>query len=57
MQIKKFSTVIVGTDYNTDKTYIWGQGRLNMLLNLKQENNVTAVVINVDMLTPVQQVH
>lgn len=48
--------MIVGTDYNTKKKYIWGEGRLEMLFNLKQNNNVSAIFINVDILSPLQQV-
>jgi GTP-binding protein HflX len=49
------TSAIVGTDYNTKKKLIWGAGRIEALLEHKHKNSVTAVMVNVDMLTPVQQ--
>lgn len=51
-----FSTVMVGTDKSVRKKFIWNQGRLESLLELKSSMNVTAIFINVDMLSPDQQV-
>uniref|UniRef100_A0AC35UAZ0 Hflx-type G domain-containing protein n=1 Tax=Rhabditophanes sp. KR3021 TaxID=114890 RepID=A0AC35UAZ0_9BILA len=56
--IPGFSVVesaIVGTDYNTKKKQIWGQGRLEALIELKASTRVSAVMLNIDILTPLQQ--
>uniref|UniRef100_A0A914DBS3 Hflx-type G domain-containing protein n=1 Tax=Acrobeloides nanus TaxID=290746 RepID=A0A914DBS3_9BILA len=50
------NTVMVGTDKSVRKKFIWNQGRLESLLELKSSMNVTAIFINVDMLSPDQQV-
>lgn len=50
------SSVIVGTDYNTNKKRIWGEGRVQKLVEAKELYRATALMINVDMLSPVQQV-
>uniref|UniRef100_A0AAF5CZX2 Hflx-type G domain-containing protein n=1 Tax=Strongyloides stercoralis TaxID=6248 RepID=A0AAF5CZX2_STRER len=48
-------SVIVGTDYTTKKKQIWGQGRIDSLLQLKSTCRVSAIMINVEYLTPLQQ--
>uniref|UniRef100_A0A0N5BRY9 Hflx-type G domain-containing protein n=1 Tax=Strongyloides papillosus TaxID=174720 RepID=A0A0N5BRY9_STREA len=48
-------SVIVGTDYTTKKKHIWGQGRVEDLLKLKVSSRVSALMINVDQITPLQQ--
>lgn len=45
----------IGTDYNTKKKLIWGEGRLEALKAQQQKVNATAIMINVDILTPMQQ--
>lgn len=52
----KCSSVVVGTDYNTKKRRIWAQGRLDTLAELKEKERATAIMINVDVLSPLQQV-
>uniref|UniRef100_A0A7E4VI14 Hflx-type G domain-containing protein n=1 Tax=Panagrellus redivivus TaxID=6233 RepID=A0A7E4VI14_PANRE len=49
------TSVLVGTDYNTKKKLIWGGGRLEALMQHKLKHSVTAIMVNVDMLTPIQQ--
>lgn len=49
--------MIVGTDYNTKRKLIWGSGQLENLAEKKQQMMVSALMINVDMLSPLQQVH
>ncbi|KAK0410059.1 hypothetical protein QR680_004922 [Steinernema hermaphroditum] len=49
------NSVIVGTDYNTKKKRIWGAGRLDALVEVKNRHHVSAVMINVDILSPLQQ--
>uniref|UniRef100_F1KZZ6 GTP-binding protein 6 n=1 Tax=Ascaris suum TaxID=6253 RepID=F1KZZ6_ASCSU len=49
------SSVVVGTDYNTKKRRIWAQGRLDTLAELKEKERATAIMINVDVLSPLQQ--
>lgn len=48
--------MIIGTDKNIKKKLIWGAGRLEKLRNFKLKNNVTALMVNVGMLSPLQQV-
>uniref|UniRef100_A0A1I7YRZ3 Hflx-type G domain-containing protein n=2 Tax=Steinernema glaseri TaxID=37863 RepID=A0A1I7YRZ3_9BILA len=49
------NSVIVGTDYNTKKKRIWGAGRLDALVEVKNRHHISAVMVNVDMLSPLQQ--
>eukprot|EP00080_Pristionchus_pacificus_P010188 PDM70208.1 50S ribosome-binding GTPase [Pristionchus pacificus] len=49
------NSVIVGTDYNTKKARLWGEGRLHELIELKEESRATAVMVNVDRLSCMQQ--
>ncbi|KAH7710202.1 GTP-binding protein HflX [Aphelenchoides avenae] len=49
------SSVMVGTDRNTKKKLMWGKGRLERLMEHKASMNVTSIMVNVRMLTPVQQ--
>ncbi|VDM25414.1 unnamed protein product [Toxocara canis] len=49
------SSVIVGTDYNTKKKRIWAQGRLDALAELKEKQRATALMLNVNLLSPLQQ--
>ena len=47
---------IIGVDYSTKRKTIWGAGKIQDLLREKHENGFSALMINVDMLTPIQQV-
>ncbi|GMR59208.1 hypothetical protein PMAYCL1PPCAC_29403 [Pristionchus mayeri] len=49
------NSVIVGTDYNTKRARIWGEGRLHELMTLKEESRATALMVNVQRLTAMQQ--
>lgn len=51
-----FSCMIIGTDYTVRKKLIWGSGRLESLQEEQQKVGATAVFVNVDILSPVQQV-
>jgi 50S ribosomal subunit-associated GTPase HflX len=48
--------MVIGTDYNLRKKLIWGQGRLDTLKEKQMMSNATAVMINIDILSPIQQV-
>lgn len=48
--------MVIGTDYTVRKKFIWGSGRLDALKEQQMKSNATAVMINVDILSPVQQV-
>jgi hypothetical protein len=48
--------MIIGTDYTVRKKFIWGTGRLDALKEEQMKSNATSVMINVDILSPVQQV-
>lgn len=52
----RFRSVVVGTDYNTKKSRVWGEGRLEKLARMKEQLRVDALMLDVDMLTPLQQV-
>lgn len=52
----RFSTMIIGTDYSVRKKMIWGKGRVDALKEHQVQSNATAVMINVDILSPLQQV-
>uniref|UniRef100_A0A915CM03 GTPase HflX N-terminal domain-containing protein n=1 Tax=Ditylenchus dipsaci TaxID=166011 RepID=A0A915CM03_9BILA len=48
-------TLVVGTDDSTKKRMIWGPGRLEKIMEQKHEFGATALMINADMLSPLQQ--
>uniref|UniRef100_A0A0N5AXZ0 Hflx-type G domain-containing protein n=1 Tax=Syphacia muris TaxID=451379 RepID=A0A0N5AXZ0_9BILA len=50
------NTVVVGTDYSTISKRIWGTGRIERLVEEKEKCRATAVMINVAILSPMQQV-
>ncbi|KAK6058631.1 hypothetical protein COOONC_03800 [Cooperia oncophora] len=45
----------MGVDYNTKRKRVWGTGQLEALARIKQQSRVTALMVNVDMLSPIQQ--
>ncbi len=45
----------MSADASTRKALIWGAGRLSRLLAYKTQHNVSAMMINVEMLSPMQQ--
>ncbi|KAK6036919.1 hypothetical protein COOONC_25576, partial [Cooperia oncophora] len=49
-------STIMGVDYNTKRKRVWGTGQLEALARIKQQSRVTALMVNVDMLSPIQQV-
>ncbi|KAK6029964.1 hypothetical protein OSTOST_03910, partial [Ostertagia ostertagi] len=48
-------STIVGVDYNTKRKRVWGRGQLEALVSKKQQSRVSALMVNVDMLSPIQQ--
>ncbi|KAK5976847.1 hypothetical protein GCK32_004062 [Trichostrongylus colubriformis] len=48
-------STILGVDYNTKRKRVWGPGQLEALASMKQQSRVTALMVNVDMLSPLQQ--
>ena len=54
-QFRVVSSVVVNTDYDVRKKMIWGMGRLEAINKYRQQHNVSAIFINVDMLSPLQQ--
>ncbi|KAF7639985.1 putative GTP-binding protein 6 [Meloidogyne graminicola] len=51
---KVVSSIIVNTDYNVRSKLIWGSGRLDAIVQHKQHFNISALMINVDSLSPLQ---
>uniref|UniRef100_A0A1I7X1T5 Transferred entry: 3.1.21.10 n=1 Tax=Heterorhabditis bacteriophora TaxID=37862 RepID=A0A1I7X1T5_HETBA len=49
-------SAIVGVDYNTKRKSVWGTGQIKSLVKLKHQNRVSAVMVNIEILTPMQQV-
>ncbi|KAI1717625.1 50S ribosome-binding GTPase domain-containing protein [Ditylenchus destructor] len=49
------SLVSVGTDYSTESKTVWKKGRLEQLRSYIVENNITALMINANKLTALQQ--
>lgn len=47
----------MGVDYNTKRKAVWGSGQIEALVRKKMHSRVTALMVNVDMLTPFQQVN
>ncbi|KIH51553.1 putative GTP-binding protein HflX [Ancylostoma duodenale] len=45
----------MGVDYNTKRKAVWGSGQIEALVRKKMQSRVTALMVNVDMLTPFQQ--
>ncbi|CAJ0589300.1 unnamed protein product [Cylicocyclus nassatus] len=48
-------STVMGVDYNTKRKTVWGRGQIETLLRKKMQSRVSALMVNVDMLTPVQQ--
>ncbi|RCN27477.1 putative GTP-binding protein HflX [Ancylostoma caninum] len=48
-------SVVMGVDYNTKRKAVWGSGQIEALVRKKMQSRVTALMVNVDMLTPFQQ--
>ncbi|VDO69186.1 unnamed protein product [Heligmosomoides polygyrus] len=48
-------SAVIGVDYNTKRRSVWGPGQIEKLVRMKQQSRVTALMVNVDMLTPLQQ--
>ncbi|WKY13287.1 hypothetical protein Q1695_004251 [Nippostrongylus brasiliensis] len=48
-------STIVGVDYSTKRKRVWGTGQLEALLRKKEQTRVSALMVNVDMLSPLQQ--
>ncbi|KAL7078148.1 hypothetical protein ACQ4LE_002325 [Meloidogyne hapla] len=51
---KVVSSIIVNTDYNVRSKLIWGSGRLDAIIRHRQQYNITALMINIDSLSPLQ---
>lgn len=49
-------TTAVSTDRSTKKHRLWGSGRIKRVISLKEEIGATALMIDVDILSPKQQV-
>ncbi|VDN03387.1 unnamed protein product [Thelazia callipaeda] len=49
-------TVCVNTDRSTEKKRLWGEGRIERVISLKEEIAATALMIDVKILSPRQQV-
>ena len=50
------SCTIIGADYTVRKKLIWGIGRLENLKREQQRVGATAILVNIDILSPTQQV-
>ncbi|KJH41576.1 hypothetical protein DICVIV_12453 [Dictyocaulus viviparus] len=48
-------SAIFGVDYNTKRKTVWGSGQIDALITIKEQARVTALMVNVDMLSPLQQ--
>ncbi|KAJ1345757.1 hypothetical protein KIN20_000362 [Parelaphostrongylus tenuis] len=48
-------STVLGVDYNTKRKTVWGSGQIEALMRMKQQSRVTAMMVNVDMLSPLQQ--
>ncbi|VDM71253.1 unnamed protein product [Strongylus vulgaris] len=42
----------MGVDYNTKRKAVWGRGQIETLVRKKMQSRVTALMVNVDMLSP-----
>lgn len=49
-------TTAVSTDRSTAKKHLWGKGRIERIIALKEKISATALMIDVDILSPKQQV-
>jgi hypothetical protein len=49
-------SAVVAADDSRNKKLLFGRGRLDALKELKQQENVTAIMVNTDILSPLQQV-
>ncbi|KAE9414403.1 hypothetical protein Angca_006806, partial [Angiostrongylus cantonensis] len=48
-------SAVLGVKYNTKCKTVWGSGQIEALMRMKQQSRVTALMVNVDMLSPLQQ--
>ena len=46
---------MIAVDYHTKKKTIWGSGNVANIRKMAVENRATAVMVNIDSLTPMQQ--
>ncbi|PAV70740.1 hypothetical protein WR25_05373 [Diploscapter pachys] len=46
---------MIAVDYHTKKKTIWGRGNVQNIRKMAVENRATAVMVNIDSLTPMQQ--
>ena len=46
---------MIAVDYHTKKKTIWGRGNVENIRKMAVENRATAVMVNIDSLTPMQQ--
>ncbi|VDO31863.1 unnamed protein product [Onchocerca flexuosa] len=51
----RFRTTAISTDCSTKKKRLWGKGRLERIIALYEKINATALMIDVDILSPKQQ--
>ncbi|KAI6213888.1 hypothetical protein M3Y94_00204500 [Aphelenchoides besseyi] len=47
--------IVIGTDYTVRKKLIWGHGRLESVKEQQIQSGATSVMINIDVLSPIQQ--
>ncbi|VBB30769.1 unnamed protein product [Acanthocheilonema viteae] len=52
---KVIETTAVSTDRSTEKKRLWGEGRIERIIALKEKISATALMIDVDILQPKQQ--
>lgn len=48
-------STVLAVDYNTKRKTVWGSGQIETLVRMKQQLRVTALMVNIDMLSPLQQ--
>ncbi|KAM3717992.1 putative GTP-binding protein [Dirofilaria immitis] len=54
-KFKVIETTAISTDYSTKKNRLWGKGRLERIIALNEKICATALMIDVDILSPKQQ--
>uniref|UniRef100_A0A915PU86 Hflx-type G domain-containing protein n=1 Tax=Setaria digitata TaxID=48799 RepID=A0A915PU86_9BILA len=54
-KFKVIETLTVSTDYSTEKKRLWGKGRIERIIAVKEKICATALMIDVDVLSPEQQ--
>ncbi|VDM54891.1 unnamed protein product [Angiostrongylus costaricensis] len=55
VSLSLFRSAVLGVEYNTKRKTVWGSGQIEALMTIKQQSRVTALMVNVDMLSPLQQ--